>query len=101
MTAIVCLAQSDADTYSAAIDAKLGYPKPGVDIGGGIHVPPAQSVTVRYGLVQKHPTLAQWAYPDDAAVIGAAIALPVGATVQLLDATWTPAVAQTGQAAIG
>lgn len=101
MTAIVCLAQSDADTYSAAVDAKLGYPKPGVNIGGGIHVPPAQSVTTRYADVQKHPTLAQWSYPDDAAVIGAAIALPVGATVQALDATWAPAVVVTGQAVVG
>ncbi len=93
MNSIVCLLQSDADGYSSAIDAKLGYPKPGVDIGGGIHAPPAQSVTVRYGAVQKHPTLALWAYPDDAAVVAAAIALPIGAVVQVLDATWIPASA--------
>lgn len=100
MSAIVFTQQSDADAYSAAVDAKLGYPRPGVDMGGGLHAPPAQGATTRYGGVQKHPTLTLWAYPNDPAVAAAAIALPVGATVQVLDATWTPAV-QTGQAVVG
>lgn len=30
------------------VDAALGYPKPGQDVGGGIHAPPSQSVTTTY-----------------------------------------------------
>lgn len=90
MTAAVFVTRADADAYSAAVDARLGYPKPGIDVGGGKHVPPPQSATARYGDVQKHPTLAQWAYPSDPVVTAAAVALPGGAVVQPLDATWAP-----------
>lgn len=92
MTAIVCALQADADSYSATIDAKLGYPKDGIDIGGGIHATKLESRTLRHNKVLKHPTLANWAYPRDAIETAQAVALPLGATVQVLDATWFPAV---------
>lgn len=96
MMALVFTVQADANGYSAAVDAKLGYPKPGVDIGGGIHVPPAQSVTVRYGNVFPHPTLPQWMYPDNPTQpsvepnVTKQVPVPVTASEQTIDATWFP-----------
>lgn len=43
-----------------AIDNRAGYPVDGVNVGGGIHAPAAQSRTVRSSPVRKHPTLARW-----------------------------------------
>lgn len=94
MNAIVFTARGDADSISTAIDTRLGYPKPGVDIGGGVHAPPAQTVTIRYGDVERHPTLALWRYPYDTPVqgeVGRGLAIPVTGAVSALDATWFPA----------
>lgn len=96
MTALVCLAQSDADGYGATVDARMGYPRPGLDCPGGVHQV-GGGVTTHYGTTQKHPTLAQWAYePYDGTVQAQAVALPLGATVQTLDATWAPVAAVQG-----
>jgi hypothetical protein len=43
-----------------AMNTRAGCPIAGVDVGGGIHVPAAQSVTVRVSPVRKHPTLSRW-----------------------------------------
>jgi hypothetical protein len=94
---IVCTLQSDADSYAAQIDVKLGYPKDGIDIGDGIHASKLESRTQRHNRVYKHPTLAEWAYPRDAIETAQAVALPIGSTVQTLDTTWFPVVAITGQ----
>ena len=50
-----------------AVDVSLGYPKPGVDVGGGVHAPPAQTVTTTYAapFVNGGQT---W-YPADAVTI--------------------------------
>ena len=88
---IVFVTQSDAVNYGAAIDAKLKVPMAGVDVGGGPHAAPSQSATTTYGAVIKHPTLSSWAYADDGVVQAQAVALPIGATVTTLDATWVPA----------
>lgn len=88
---------------AALVDKSLGYPKPGIDIGGGAHVPPAQSITTTYETPIQHPvTLTLWAYPVDATVNAAATAPSLSTAEQSqlsttvasaapLDATWTPA----------
>jgi hypothetical protein len=91
MNAYVTATQANALSWQATVDASQGYPKAGVDVGAGIHVPPAQSITLTYFVPFEHPTLAEWAYLADAvsspALVGAS-ALPIPT---LLDATWFPA----------
>lgn len=96
MTGYVFSLQATALTFRSNVDSLCGYPKPGVDIGGGIHVPPAQSVTVHAHMVLPHPTLAEWAHLISAEVSAvAAQAATASATVlpavTTLDATWFPA----------
>lgn len=93
MNAIIFLSQAAADTASAAYDARLGYPKPGVDVGGGRHAAPTVSVTIRASDVLKHPTLPQWAYPESDEVVSARAVVGLrGGVEQALDTTWFPAV---------
>lgn len=100
MTAVVCLTSLDAQNYGAAVDVALGYPKNSTDHGAGRHVAAAAARTLRYQNVIPHPTLSLWAYPRDAQVAALPVALPVGATVQTLDASWFP-VAQALKAKVG
>lgn len=45
--------KTEATKASADMAAALGYPKPGRDIGGGIHAPPEQSATLRpYDIIE-------------------------------------------------
>lgn len=88
MTALVSGTQADLVAFSTAIDLRLGLPKAGADIGGGRHAPPALSITLRYGSVDKHPTLSQWRYPEDAVVQGErgrGLPLPASTTAQAID----------------
>jgi hypothetical protein len=80
-----------ANLFAANIDAEIGYPKPGVNVGGGIHVAPL-FVTQRHGAIFKHPTLNEWAYPDDAAVVSrrGRVPLPPQAQSRVLGADWFP-----------
>jgi len=92
MDAYVFASQAAAQACADAVDAQLGYPKAGTNVGSGVHVAPA-FVTQTYQTVIAHPTLALWAYPSDAvngpALAANAITLSLP-TVQTLDATWTP-----------
>jgi hypothetical protein len=56
--------QALADLARAEIDKVEGYPRAGVDVGGGVHVRPT-FVTITHCLARKHPTLAQWVVLDD------------------------------------
>lgn len=47
--------QAGALAMQGKLDVAYGCPKAGVDVGGGVHAPPAQSVTVHYGSVMQHP----------------------------------------------
>lgn len=49
-------AQANAQAFANAINAVLGYPRDGVNVGGGIHVPPAQSRTLTWGTPFRHLT---------------------------------------------
>jgi hypothetical protein len=93
MTAYVFSSMVDATSFSASMDARLGYPKAGVNIGPGLHASIAEGTTLRHGEVVQHPTLMAWRYPDDGPVkteIGKGLVLPITATEQTLDATWFP-----------
>lgn len=87
--------QATAQAWSATVDAAQGYPKAGTDVGGGIHVPPDQSVTQRYGPTYQHPTLSQWAYLADAVTIAALLATAGKPVPIALDVTWVGATAIT------
>lgn len=53
--------QKEADDLAAAVALKLGYPKLGVDIGGGRHGPPF--FTQFYGVPISHPIQKTIAFP--------------------------------------
>ncbi len=82
--------------FSQAVDAALGYPKKGTNVGGGIHAPDELTVTRSfYGEPRKHPTRDAWAFPhadEVAELIMATPALAEGAVVEVPDETWRPAV---------
>jgi hypothetical protein len=77
------------------VDASLGYPKAGVNVGGGIHVSPL-FVTLTYATVLAHPTLPEFAYPADAVstpiLVPKTAQLGLPATTQL-DTSWIPGTA--------
>lgn len=72
MQAYVFSSLAQAQSAVAAMDAGPAsggtgpYPKAGQDTGGGTHSPPSQSQTLTYGAIWQHPTLAEWAYMQDA-----------------------------------
>lgn len=78
---------------AAAVDEAGGYPKAGIDIGGGVHVPPDASVTTGYAAVLQHPSGTKWAYQADSVVVPIvgpnAIQYDLGVAAPL-DATWYP-----------
>lgn len=91
MNIVQTLTQADAIALQAAVDAQLGYPKNGVDVGGGLHVPAAQSRTTTAAAPMQKAASVIWGLPigsDMVAVIGAAVPLPGGAAVVALDNTW-------------
>ena len=66
MKAIIFSDRASVDAYAAKVDAAEGYPKPGVNIGAGIHAPPEQSITLRFADPIEHPTQkGTFAYPVD------------------------------------
>lgn len=90
--------QASASALQSAVDAQLGLPKAGVNVGGGIHVTPL-FVTLTYAQPIQNKSSLQWAYLADpttqAALAAAAVAAPAPVA---LDATWTPiAGASVGQ----
>jgi len=58
--------QAGAAACASEVDSTVGYPKPGINVGGGTHVPPAQSVTQTYFVpIQNAANALQWAYIAD------------------------------------
>lgn len=109
MLAIVAT-RSECLALAAAVDKSLGYPRAGVNVGGGIHVPPELSVTRTHADPLEHPAKdGRYAYPIDVAVtatkddpklttrersdLTAAIT-----TARELDETWDAAVAAPADA---
>jgi hypothetical protein len=87
MIHIIFISLADAETYAAAVDKHMGYPKAGTNVGGGIHAPAELGMTLRYGDVRKHPKDELWAYPDPGLTD---LPLPAGAVKSELDDSWTP-----------
>jgi hypothetical protein len=58
---------AQAQAVQAQVDAALGYPKAGVDIGSGAHAPPSQSITTTYMQPVPLATIG-YGYPVDATV---------------------------------
>jgi hypothetical protein len=90
--------EATAASLQASVDAEQGYPKAGVNVGGGIHMS-GPFVTQTHAFPLQHPTLAEWAYPADGVtvpIVGATIGLPAPSA---LDATWigATAVGETAQ----
>lgn len=111
MRAVVFTALAAATRVRDRIDQLLGYPKAGVDHGGGRHAPPARTATSSWSDVKKHPTLSRWRVLVKPAIaarlatiraeaqarIAAGQAQPGDAMIaamveENLDATWTPPV---------
>jgi hypothetical protein len=94
MNAYVYATQLAAQACGTAVDTSVGYPKAGINVGGGIHVTPP-FVTQTHFVAFKHPTLTEWAYLSDSVtdpILQAqaiALALPIATT---LDSTWFPTV---------
>ncbi|MDB4994365.1 MAG: hypothetical protein JWM74_1797 [Myxococcaceae bacterium] len=58
--------KSELLALAAKVDAEMGMPIAGVDVGEGIHAPPEQSLTVRYADLREHPTTkGEFVYPLD------------------------------------
>jgi hypothetical protein len=56
----------EAKSLQDIIAKALGYPKQGAPVGGGIHAPVEQSMTLYYVKAMQHPTrLDSWACPVD------------------------------------
>jgi hypothetical protein len=105
VNAYIFSTQAGAQACQTAVDSALGYPKVGIEVGGGIHVKDPNTggpfVTQTYAQVLKHPTLPQYAYPADATSTGIlspnAVSLGLPAPTAL-DATWNGATALVVQA---
>lgn len=63
MRASVFTSEAAAAAFVADLDRALGYPRDGVNIGGGVHAPAEQSRTLTHAIPLKHPTRDEWAVP--------------------------------------
>jgi hypothetical protein len=95
MDAYVFSSLAAAQACQTAVDAAQGFPRAGVNVGGGAHVEPP-FVTQTYQTVIQHPTQALWAYPSDTVTTPVLSVGPTAVTLPAptsLDATWTPGAA--------
>jgi hypothetical protein len=75
------------------LNTAFGYPRPNVVVRGG--APATTGQTTGYASLLKHPTLNQWAFPDDPLIKGkrGQVPMPGGSSQVDLDAdsTWDAA----------
>jgi len=62
----ISLVRHEADELQREDDALFGYPRHGVDVGGGIHAPRDASVTTHKQAVYEHPNKNKYRYEVDA-----------------------------------
>lgn len=86
---IVFASRVVADKFKSDIDTALAYPRSNLVMGGGIHGP--IGATTDYAKLLKHPTLNQWAFPDEPIVRGKRGSVPVPAGGTQLDLDTDPA----------
>jgi hypothetical protein len=96
--------QAAAQACQAAVDAHIGFPVAGHDVGPGAHAPAAQSRTTTYSVPFQNATTLQWGYLADATttpiLAPQAVALGLPAPVAV-DATWYPPNTNTATAMQG
>lgn len=92
MVHIVFASRPQATKFASDVDAELGLPLDGVDMGPGPHAPKALTRSVRFAELRKHPVRSEWAYPDMPLIKGKRDRVPVppGAVVKELEPDWTP-----------
>ena len=78
-----------AQAFAKKVNAALGYPKIGVDIGDGEHAAADETATTDYASVLAHPSGTQWAYVADGNTTPLMDAA-TSATVAELDSSWFP-----------
>jgi hypothetical protein len=101
-TALTYATEAEAQARCAELDTALGYPKAGVDIGGGIHAPAELSRTLRHVEPVKHPKRDEWAVPiDEAAAVKLSPVETMAADVLASDWTAAPAEVVEADAAVG
>jgi hypothetical protein len=88
MRAIVFTDEAETRAYATQVDAAMGYPRDGVDVGGGIHVPLEMGRTMSHADLRVHPVLRQWAYPVDDPEVLRRVPAPEGRTPIDLPADW-------------
>jgi hypothetical protein len=75
--------------FATQVNAALGYPRRGTDIGDGEHADAIASETTDYASVLAHPSGSQWAYVADDNTTPL-MTTATAATVAELDASWFP-----------
>lgn len=93
--AIIFLNRALAVAVRNRIDGKLGFPRPGVNVGNGLHAPPIFGRTVRSSRIYQHPTLARYALRMNARLRAAWEAVKADAQARI-----AAGQAQTGDAVI-
>lgn len=71
-SAIVFASKKAAESALSRANAALGYPRPGMDIGGGVHAPPEKTITVACSEVVKHSSKNEYAIVSSEEVDGVA-----------------------------
>lgn len=61
MRAVVFNSAKKASDAVVALDSAMGYPRPGVDVGGGVHAPVEVGTTKTCTSVVRHSTKSEWA----------------------------------------
>lgn len=100
MKALISSDRGALVAMAADLDADMGFPIDGTDIGGGAHAPPEQSRTLRRVDLRKHPTLDLWALPIDGVDKDARIRPALVAAVKSssdLTTDWEPTPATAGE----
>ena len=64
-------AKAEVEKLAAEADKVLGYPKPGVNVGGGVHAPPELTQTTKHAEPRENRKTREWtlAVDDDAATV--------------------------------
>lgn len=94
MNYVVFNARVAALRFAADIDAELGYPKSATAVVGrsGRTLSSDFGRTERHGDIAQNQARGEWAYPDDAVVMGkrGRVPLPAGAASRALENDWEP-----------
>jgi hypothetical protein len=92
MIGVVYSSQAAALGLQASLNLALGYPRPGVNVGDGRHVPAVDGQTLRCANLIAHPSGLQWALQESDDIQSAEAGVGIGAGVRVsLASDWWPA----------